>query len=358
MHTVFILKNKWKRLLLLASFLMLSLGSPLHGYEAWTHQWIASKALQRVLIPITLVDPDLVGYIGTYNPIAPPADPADASDGTTILEGAVEEDYISTSEPLNHFWLPDRSYRDGLPFALCTSAEEKAQELYSQALIEYCKGNKARGCWYFGRVMHLVTDMACPAHVHKDIHLNFEWATLDFDTYEKLCAQSPVAGKPNHEIFAGLSPVVPPLPMAYPPSTLPPYPFPGSHNLWLGVKMFEMATWTRRFDSDDSGYYGHEASTADNGIYNSFTFAIPIDHSGLKMLPTDYGDTTSLRIPGCRVFLFKYGFWTGLDWGAGFQELVAGRDFEFDFFMPGTVANYLFFLSACPAGFRHPRDPE
>ena len=64
----------------------------------------------------------------------------------------------------------DRNWDSGLIFDLYDSAYEQGARIWdSYARADY-PGNKSRAYYRFGHVVHLLSDMTVPAHVHNDMH--------------------------------------------------------------------------------------------------------------------------------------------------------------------------------------------
>jgi len=100
-----------------------------------------------------------------------------------ILLGALREDYwylaglgsVVESLSLTHFYGP------GLPGGffpfLTPGTRTKAPWLYRKALAEAREGRITAAFVQLGRCSHLLTDMACPVHVHRVAHFTdpYEW---------------------------------------------------------------------------------------------------------------------------------------------------------------------------------------
>jgi hypothetical protein len=99
-----------------------------------------------------------------------------------ILLGALREDYVYLplvgpveSLSLEHFYGP------GLPGGffpfLTPGTRTKAPYLFRKAVGEAREGRIASAFVQLGRCSHLLTDMACPVHVHRVAHFTdpFEW---------------------------------------------------------------------------------------------------------------------------------------------------------------------------------------
>jgi|GEM_PF-1795215 len=97
---------------------------------------------------------------------------ADLGDGESIVEGTWEEDQSTNS--LDHFWDPDHSISDGLytpAFGTFKSAINKASDWWNIAINNF-PDNASKSYYALGRVVHLLSDMGVPDHVHLDPHLD------------------------------------------------------------------------------------------------------------------------------------------------------------------------------------------
>lgn len=76
---------------------------------------------------------------------------------------------------LTHFYGSDRP--GGFFPWLTPGARLKANIYFRKAIREFRYGRHASSFVYLGRVSHLLTDMACPVHVHRVVHSTdpFEW---------------------------------------------------------------------------------------------------------------------------------------------------------------------------------------
>ena len=124
---------------------------------------------------------------------------AEAHDGATITEGAIEEDsYDPVSEVCNisattltygynhHFYDPDiNSPNNGLLNELGALAYSKIY-WYRATSFYATESTKGKAYWYLGRIAHLLADASVPAHVHRDAHSPFTIPFSDFnpDSYE------------------------------------------------------------------------------------------------------------------------------------------------------------------------------
>jgi hypothetical protein len=87
-----------------------------------------------------------------------------------------------------HFWDHD-NFANGQPGLYYNqqwpSAYARATDLYDQSKLLYSQGNYYEAYILLGRVVHLLTDMGVPAHVHSDIHLSLLSPLLyGIDSYE------------------------------------------------------------------------------------------------------------------------------------------------------------------------------
>ncbi len=117
-----------------------------------------------------------------------------------IVLGSWQED-VPSERVLDHFWDP-KTGEGWLPL-VGKSALERAEELYADALSAYenevyLGGDEVGAYHYLGRVIHLVEDMAVPAHTLIDWHINLPplYTPDDYETYmaERIPGQPP----PNH----------------------------------------------------------------------------------------------------------------------------------------------------------------
>lgn len=270
------------------------------AFEQRSHRWIAIQAFEKVLQlpnhlpqdapcdafypwverlrPAVMFADEVRGpgrnFLGVYDAdqIFSGMTGIASNTGTQIIEGIIEEDDVSgvfrpgyMDDPirvLNHFWLPDSNHSDGL--LDFHSALQKAQLLWREAVKEYTRegGDRARAFWLLGRVAHLLTDMASPAHVHLDQHTSE-------DSFEHW-----LNFRENHlRIGWNASGSDIPQPETLP---LPPYSIPQCYDIQLVKLFYSLASFARRYDSDDSGYLLNAASTVQNGRYNSFTARVPV----------------------------------------------------------------------------------
>jgi hypothetical protein len=173
-------------LIFAAALAALSLGArngsvpeaPRVEYEQPTHVYITYEAYQA--LPAGPMRDEIASYIGSRNGQSCAGSDAQDANGTTITEGAFEEDCYPLS--LKHFWDPDSNA--GL--AGNTSAYTRGTTLYKEAVNLYKAGSKAAAYYKLGHVAHLLEDMAQPAHVHLDAHGLHNYLEGDDDEYESL----------------------------------------------------------------------------------------------------------------------------------------------------------------------------
>lgn len=107
-----------------------------------------------------------------------------------IAQGAWDEDHCEF-EPYPpcwpwipngwHSWDPDTGGYWELPgWPDLGSGLTRADQLFAMALEAHAAGDSEAGYLYLGRAIHMLGDMATPAHVHLDTHL----PPLDMDPYE------------------------------------------------------------------------------------------------------------------------------------------------------------------------------
>lgn len=107
-----------------------------------------------------------------------------------IAQGAWDEDHCEI-EPYPpcwpwipngwHSWDPDTGGYWELPgWPDLGSGLTRADRLFAMALEAHAAGDSEAGYLYLGRAIHMLGDMATPAHVHLDTHL----PPLDMDPYE------------------------------------------------------------------------------------------------------------------------------------------------------------------------------
>lgn len=101
----------------------------------------------------------------------------------TILRGNSDEDDETTASAFTHFYDPliPTSIQPGLGLVFGPNAKTKAEGYYYQARKFY--QNDKNGAWNkIGRALHLLQDMAVPAHVHRSNH--FQHSVIWKNGYE------------------------------------------------------------------------------------------------------------------------------------------------------------------------------
>jgi len=187
----------------------------------------------------------------------------------SICAGAYDEDAdrdprlttgISTWQGLfnwgTHFWKPDAGPEGGLlekvgdfPVNLeAKNAYQRARDLYADAKAVY-SDDPQTAYHLLGRVVHLLTDMATPAHVHLDVHISGASKTGD-DSLEEYTAALYVSPglSAGRAAFESDFPVSGLLPSAY--RNLPEGGQPGEPFLFR--LFYDMAKTAEGFDSDDA----------------------------------------------------------------------------------------------------------
>ncbi|MBC8095863.1 MAG: hypothetical protein H7Y43_08620 [Akkermansiaceae bacterium] len=208
------------------------------------------------------------------------------------------------------------------------SALQKAQLLWDKAVKEYGQGNKGKAYWLLGRVAHLLGDMASPAHVHPDEHLDepFSIISANEDSCEKW-----VDYAEHHTAINSDSPGADiPDPALLPD---PPFSTPQCYDAEVTRLFYHLAGIARQFDSNDSGnvdsgftiYFNRvKRSTVHNGLFNTWKVRIGM---GLNAL-SDAAPTVTVTAPLNRA-------------------LAKGMDFEWDnrtgfiYFYPGVSSQFL-----------------
>ena len=149
--------------------LLLSLSLRLYAHCGSEHSDITGKAIRNYK---TWVSEDPDNRVG--------------SDALTtywidVVNGSVDEDYPTYEAPwLEHYMDPDT----GQGLWGNRSAFLRASDHWSNALDEYEDGHYSTAYHWLGRVIHLVEDMAVPAHVLLDPHWHIIWPITDPDWYE------------------------------------------------------------------------------------------------------------------------------------------------------------------------------
>jgi hypothetical protein len=111
----------------------------------------------------------------------------------SIVSGSRDEDDESFVNALTHFYSPLLPEAQGCLFAgpSCVNAKELARGYYKYAQKLY-QDNPSRAWYKIGRALHLLQDMAAPAHVHRSSHLQhaniwkngYEWWVARFWDYD------------------------------------------------------------------------------------------------------------------------------------------------------------------------------
>ncbi len=138
----------------------------------YVHQWIAHEAWRYFISQIE--GAELGAYLGT---IAGSFAVANAN----LLEGTYAEDG-NYRDPLNQFMPYNRHFCEGadgaeldtglyvLFLGRFDSAHTQASRIWSDHTKPVYPANKPLAYYRFGHVVHLLTDMTVPAHVHNDEH--------------------------------------------------------------------------------------------------------------------------------------------------------------------------------------------
>lgn len=161
---------------------------PARALPSRVHAVLAYEAAHMPGVPAEFAD---IAVIGS------PDNPAGDDRDDNICEGAFDEDYervprtifeaLDLSNPDliwgqgTHFWNPAGGPSGGRLGLLnptpSQNAYERAAQLYEEAVARYAS-EPARAYYLLGRVLHLLTDMATPAHVHLDPHVSDKLASL------------------------------------------------------------------------------------------------------------------------------------------------------------------------------------
>jgi hypothetical protein len=171
-----------------ALLLVAVMAQPASALPSRVHAVLAYEAAQMPGVPAEFASAAVIGS---------PDNPAGDDRGNSICEGAFDEDYervprtifdlLDLSNPDliwgqgSHFWNPA-----GGPFGgrlrvfnppPAQNAYERGTMLYAEAVARYGR-DPARAYYLLGRVSHLLTDMATPAHTHLDPHVSDKLASL------------------------------------------------------------------------------------------------------------------------------------------------------------------------------------
>ncbi len=157
----------------------------LHAVEIPVHQWIAyqAKDIWTTSEITSMIEKNNYSNVWATNTDSF-CDHSGYSSSEGILVGACEEDtdrYESVCPPLGqpycwHFWEPDKpqngAYNYGWSSGLYDSAYVRAQMLWDTHVIPNYPSNMSEAYYWLGRIAHLLTDMAVPAHTHDDTHID------------------------------------------------------------------------------------------------------------------------------------------------------------------------------------------
>ncbi|MEA2068796.1 MAG: hypothetical protein U9P12_06320, partial [Verrucomicrobiota bacterium] len=99
-----------------------------------------------------------------------------------VIRGSKEEDEVGTLPYFNHFWDQDGGPDGGIPYFGDENAYQRAERFWAAALAHHAAGNTADAYYTLGRIVHLITDMSVPAHVHNDEHPS-GWFHDSFEKY-------------------------------------------------------------------------------------------------------------------------------------------------------------------------------
>lgn len=177
-----------------------------------------------------------------------------------------------------HFWDPDEGHSgglleevDGIPVNLeSKNAFQRAWELYQSAVSIYSTDPLA-AYYLLGRAIHLIGDMATPAHVHLDPHISDAAVTGDdsFEEYLDVRYGNDLAGLMEFERDFPLFGLIP---VGY--DDLPDEGYPEGPLLYR--VFFSMAHTSKGYDSDDAD------GRVDEGIRRGMSIKPSKDISGLK----------------------------------------------------------------------------
>lgn len=166
-----------------------------------------------------------------------------------------------------HFWDPAGgpaggllSEVSGLPVNIeSKNAYQRASDLYTAAKDLY---DQDPGAAYYllGRVSHLLTDMAAPAHVHLDPHISDASTTGDDSLEEYTGIKFGSLGMPAFESMFSVSTISPPVPEDLPNGGYKDEPV-------LFNMFYSLATFSKTFDSDDADGAIGMGTTRGRSIY-------------------------------------------------------------------------------------------
>jgi hypothetical protein len=173
---------KVRRLIPLMVVLLLScLVSPGNALPSRVHAILAYEAARMPAVPAEIGSDVYVGV---------PDNPISEDQDNSLCEGAFDEDYDRTPRSIfdvldfsdpnrvwgwgSHFWNPMAGPNAGLLPVLNAPPSQNAYQrgamLYHQAVNLY-PTDPAGAYYVLGRAVHLLTDMATPAHTHLDVHV-------------------------------------------------------------------------------------------------------------------------------------------------------------------------------------------
>jgi len=156
----------------------------LHQIAPPVHQWIAGEAYQIAKAVLSAeAQSEMDAYIPAKTQITVEGHQVQGySEAYQVIKGSKEEDEVGILPYFNHFWNQDGGPDGGIPFFGSETAYQRAERFWSSALADYEAGNKASAYYTLGRIVHLITDMSVPAHVHNDEHLG-GWDHDSFEAY-------------------------------------------------------------------------------------------------------------------------------------------------------------------------------
>jgi hypothetical protein len=158
--------NRIVIIVLISSLISISMSNSfLYGFGGDAHICIPSKAL-------TLFNtPELINYGSTINLWSYNGDYKNYTDLGCLIPlipvgtwGWCEEPEVAARD---HFWNVESNLGFG---GIYPTANEKAHFYWNLAITSYISNNKDDAFKYLGMVVHLLSDMGSPAHVHNDEH--------------------------------------------------------------------------------------------------------------------------------------------------------------------------------------------